>query len=263
MYEVLGVSRDASDDDIKRAYKKLAMQHHPDRGGDPEEFKRISSAYEVLSDPDKRRELDVPPGFRSHPRKNYEYNIGLSLEEVFLGATKNLRVTRKKPCGTCGGHGVLIGELRMGPFVQTMQRHCPRCFGRGELGQDEQIMVSLVLPPGAQGGKRIQRDDITFVIHVESHPVFTRVGNQLSWEPDISFEDSVNGVLLHCPHFKGPFDIDTKTLGVIDPRRVYTVNDTLIKFNIKYPPANKIFSLQDVNVIVECNDEKCSGVSEC
>ncbi len=62
MYEVLGVPRDATDEDIKRAYKKLAMQHHPDKGGDAEQFQKISQAYETLSDPEKRRQLDIPPG---------------------------------------------------------------------------------------------------------------------------------------------------------------------------------------------------------
>ena len=235
MYEVLGVSRDASDEDIKKAYKKLAMQHHPDRGGDPEEFKKISSAYEVLSDPEKRRELDVPQGFRVMPPKQHEYNLRVSLEEAFLGTTKNLRVTRPKPCDTCGGHGVFIGEVRMGPFVHTMQRHCQRCFGRGTLGNDEQVMVSLSIAPVTQGGTRVTHGDITVVINVESHQVFTRVGNQLSWEPEISFEHSVNGTVITCPRFGEPFEIDTKTLGIIDPRRVYTVSDVLTKFNVKYP----------------------------
>ncbi len=262
MYEILGVPRDASEDDIKKAYKKLAMKHHPDRGGDPEEFKRVSSAYEVLSDPDKRRELDVPPGFRARPPKQEEYNITVTLRDAFLGTTKNLRVTRKKQCGVCGGHGLFMGEIRMGPFIQTIQRPCHVCHGRGTLGIDEQILASLVCPPGLQNGFRISCDKISFIVHVENDPVFTRKGTQLSWEPKVSFEDSVNGVTLTCPHFREPFEVNTRTLGVLDPRRVYTVNDTLIKFDIQYPSS--IFSMKLVtDDVVERGDTKCPCVSEC
>lgn len=54
LYELLGVARDASEDDLKRAYRRQARAHHPDAGGDEETFKRITHAYQVLSDPQRR-----------------------------------------------------------------------------------------------------------------------------------------------------------------------------------------------------------------
>jgi curved DNA-binding protein CbpA len=57
-YDVLGVKRDASQDEIKKAFHKLAQKHHPDMGGDAEKFKEISEAYSTLSDPEKRKEYD-------------------------------------------------------------------------------------------------------------------------------------------------------------------------------------------------------------
>ncbi|KAL3622309.1 DNAj domain protein [Castilleja foliolosa] len=53
-YEILGVSKNASPNDLKKAYHKLAIRNHPDKGGDPEKFKEIAQAYEVLNNPEKR-----------------------------------------------------------------------------------------------------------------------------------------------------------------------------------------------------------------
>lgn len=62
-YDVLDINRDATIDVIKKQYKKLALKHHPDRGGDPERFKHISEAYQTLSDPEKRQDYDNPNPF--------------------------------------------------------------------------------------------------------------------------------------------------------------------------------------------------------
>ena len=79
-YEILGVPRGASDSDIKKAYRRLAGQHHPDKGGDTARFQEIQSAYETLSDPNKRAQHDNPnpfgPGFHGHPGGGFEFHFG-------------------------------------------------------------------------------------------------------------------------------------------------------------------------------------------
>lgn len=120
-YEVLGVPKTASQDDIKRAYRKLASQHHPDKGGDTARFQQIQSAYDLLSDPVKRNEFDNPtpqhqhfnfhfgpenlhdifaqfgfgqghPFSRMHSRKNQDYrtSINIRLEDTLEDSDKNL-----------------------------------------------------------------------------------------------------------------------------------------------------------------------------
>ena len=78
-YETLGVPKGASDEEIKRAYRKLAAKHHPDRGGDTAKFQEIQSAYETLSDPQKRHQHDNPnpfgQGFQGHPN-GFEFHFG-------------------------------------------------------------------------------------------------------------------------------------------------------------------------------------------
>ena len=73
LYEVLGVNESSSADEIKKAYRKLAMEHHPDKGGDEEKFKKISEAYDTLGDDTKRIQYD-------NQRKN---PIGSMFEDFF------------------------------------------------------------------------------------------------------------------------------------------------------------------------------------
>ena len=58
LYDLLNVSKNSTDEEIKKAYKKAALEHHPDRGGDSDKFKEISNAYSILSDPEKRQIYD-------------------------------------------------------------------------------------------------------------------------------------------------------------------------------------------------------------
>ena len=71
-YHTLGVNHTTSADEIKKAYRKLASKHHPDKGGDAEQFKRIQEAYEVLSDPQKKSEYDNPQPQQQWQRNHYE-----------------------------------------------------------------------------------------------------------------------------------------------------------------------------------------------
>lgn len=135
-YEVLGVSKTASDKDIKKNYRQLSKEYHPDKGGDEEKFKEINEAYSVLSDPEKRNNYDrhghnIPNNHsyngtdafeairrmqeefqRQHsPRHNkptgqsIRLNVQLILEEIFSGVEKTFKYTRNITCKDCNGIG--------------------------------------------------------------------------------------------------------------------------------------------------------------
>ena len=169
-YEVLGVNRNATEAEIKKAYRKLAMQYHPDRNpGDKEaeeKFKEAAEAYEVLSDPEKRRRYDqyghsgLRGGFEggftdfdlsdalrtfmqgfggfsdlfgmgSRERgpqggSDLQVRLKLSLEEIARGVTKKLRLKKLVTCPACGGTGTEPG------YQAT---RCPVCHGSGEVRQ--------------------------------------------------------------------------------------------------------------------------------
>ena len=146
-YSTLGVGKTASDDEIKKAYRKLARDHHPDVSDDPnaeEKFKEINEAYEVLKDPEKRRAYDNPNpfadggfnpfgnmggfGFRSQSRpqadlprrgQDLKFKAELSLGEALFGKKYVFHYTYRRQCTECGGIG------------GTDIENCPDCSGHG------------------------------------------------------------------------------------------------------------------------------------
>lgn len=82
-YETLGVPKGASEDEIKKAYRRLASQHHPDRGGDTAKFQEIQSAYETLSDPQKRAQHDNPSPFGGHHGFEFHFGGGGGPQDIF------------------------------------------------------------------------------------------------------------------------------------------------------------------------------------
>ena len=82
-YETLGVPKGASEDEIKKAYRRLASQHHPDRGGDTAKFQEIQSAYETLSDPQKRAQHDNPNPFNGHHGFEFHFGGGGGPQDIF------------------------------------------------------------------------------------------------------------------------------------------------------------------------------------
>jgi molecular chaperone DnaJ len=158
-YEVLGVARTASEEDVKKAYRRLARQYHPDANqedpGAEEKFKEIAEAYSVLSDPGRRRDYDVfgsakmPAGgfdpfdlfasffggdpFRSYGRRgdtrrgnDLALELELTLEEVVKGASKSVTIRNLAVCATCRGTGCEPG---------TSPQRCTRCAGTGAVRQ--------------------------------------------------------------------------------------------------------------------------------
>lgn len=171
-YDILGVSKDASQKEIKKAYRKLAKEHHPDTNdGDEkssEKFKEISEAYEILSDPEKRKRYDqyghsgigeddfnfddfARGGFggfedifdmffgggrggRSRRRgpqrgRDLQYKLQISFEEAAFGAEKQITIPRTEVCPECNGSGA---------ETSSDVRTCPKCNGQGQIRVTQQ-----------------------------------------------------------------------------------------------------------------------------
>jgi len=190
-YEILGVPRSASEEDIKKAFRTLAFKYHPDRNRDDgaeAKFKEINEAYEVLSDADKRANYDrfghagaagpIGQGFegfdmggfgdifeaffggtatasRQAPQRGSDLRqtLTITLEDAAFGADKELNVTRIETCSLCGGTGSKPG---------TQPARCPNCNGSGQVRRVHQSIfgrfTNVTACPRCRGEGRIITD---------------------------------------------------------------------------------------------------------
>jgi len=185
-YETLGVPRGAADTEIKRAYRQLAMQFHPDRNpGDKqaeERFKSVNEAYTVLSDPDKRAQYDRfgtvgggvgfgDTGFgtifedifenlfagggrgggrrtRAARGEDLQYELKITLEEAATGVETKIQIPRLEGCEACGSTGVEPGSRRV---------TCEMCHGRGEVRLSQGFLTVARTCPKCRGeGERVE-----------------------------------------------------------------------------------------------------------
>ena len=173
-YEVLGVSRDASADDIKKAYRRLARKLHPDVNSGPdaaERFKEVSQAYDVLSNPDKRRAYDIGgdqgvsagfgqgfgfsdifetifgghagqrgPASRRRSGQNALIRLEVGLREAVFGSEREVQIDTAVLCPTCQGSCCRPG---------TSPRTCDVCGGRGQVQRVARSLLGQVMTTSA------------------------------------------------------------------------------------------------------------------
>lgn len=251
-YSTLGVERNASPDEIKSAYRKMAMKHHPDRGGDEKKFKEISEAYDVLSDPQKKQIFDMggdPRGNQGHGgfhhgggpfefhfnhnnwndifggfgfgqrpmQRNKTINIvvGISLEEVLTGKTLDAEITIP------GGKKKII-NIDIPPGIDDGQQI--RYSGMGDNGISN-------LPPG----------DLIVNIRINNTTEFRREADALWLEKNISVWDAILGCKLDV------LTIDKKNIQISVPPG--TQSDTVL--SCKHEGLPNMRSRQRGNLLIK------------
>ena len=247
-YEVLGVSRDSSDRDIKKAFRRMAMKYHPDRNPDDKEsedkFKEVNEAYEVLSDAQKKAAYDqyghagVDPNMRGGQGGGFDGNFSDIFGDVFgdifgggggrggrssvqRGADLryNMEMTLEEAVRgveksiqspTCHGEGKVISDP------------CNDCHGHGR--KEKTKTLSVKIPAGVDTGDRIRlagegeagthggpAGDLYVQVHVKDHPIFERDGKHLYCEVPISFVDAALGGELEVPTLDGRVKLKVPT----------------------------------------------------
>jgi len=194
LYEVLGVEKDADPKTIKKAYRKLCLKHHPDKGGDEHTFKEVNAAYEIISDEKKREVYDQyglegveqeggpggpgggedlfsmffggGRGRSAGPRKgpSTQHPLKVSLNDLYNGKTVKLAINRKvivgesAECDACRGQGVVMELRQIGPgMITQMQRPCGDCNGQGYKAKtkNERKVIEVHVEKGASNNQKI------------------------------------------------------------------------------------------------------------
>ena len=226
-YKVLGVARDASDEEIRRAFRKLAKQLHPDlnpsnRAAAEERFKKVSAAYEIIGDPEKRRQYDRGEidasgeqrrGFhRAHAgtgpfagrRTADDFGFGDIFSDLF-GATRGR--------ASAGGFGAQGRDVRYTLDVDFLEaatgvkkRVTMPDGGVLDLAVPEGVADGQILrlkgkgAPGLRGGLA---GDALIEIKVKPHPNFKRVGEDIEYDLPITIDEAVLGAKVEVPTISG------------------------------------------------------------
>jgi len=215
-YTTLGISKNASEAEIKSAYRKMAMKHHPDRGGDEKKFKEVTEAYETLSDPQKKQMIDmgVDPNaqhtsYRQGSPFEFHFNTG-NFEDVFGNFGFGGRPIRKNKTLNVNIE-VSLEDILKGKVIDA------------EIGipNGSKRLVNIEVPPGIENGQQIRyrgmgehtlKDlppgDLIVNILVKQHSVFQRQGDMLMIKKFISPWDAILGSEITIE------TIDKKTLTI-------------------------------------------------
>jgi curved DNA-binding protein len=228
-YQILGVGREADGEEIKRAYRKLAMQHHPDRNpgnkAAEEKFKEINEAYQVLSDADKRAHYDrLGSAYQSWQQRggpgNFNWEewmrgagqpgaVRIEYDDLFGGGFSDFF---SQIFGGLGG----FGQPRRGPRPPR-RYESPLVIGLAEAytGGERRVRINersyeVKIPPGARSGTKLRMQgagpegaDVYLVITVTPDPRFERKGDDLLTEVSVDLPTAALGGEVKVPTLKG------------------------------------------------------------
>ena len=199
-YQTLGVTPQSDKAEIKQSFRKLASKHHPDKGGDPEEFKKIQQAYEVLSDPDKRQQYDNPSPFQGQDPFGQGNPCGDVFSDIFGGGFRQQRRPQRNPDAVCDVH-VDLAEVYSGTekIIDTGYAKYKLTIPMGT-EQGSKFVMRGKGPIQQQG---IPAGDLICRVFVHEPQEWGRERNNLFVRVQINYIQAITGTVVRFHHLDG------------------------------------------------------------
>jgi DnaJ-class molecular chaperone len=300
LYEILGVKENASQDEIKKAYRKASLKHHPDRGGDKGQFQKINSAYETLGDPQKRNQYNMQ---RSNPFMNNMNGRGFPTHEnmndifkVFFGQNGGM------PFGFPGGPNVQVFQngrpvnfnriRKPSAISKTIEISIEEAFSgvnkpieierwiqSNGTKRVEKETIYVPIPAGIDNqeiiviqnkGNTINdnlRGDIKIFIRVINDSLFTRDGLNLIYKQEISLKEALIGFKFDIKHLSGKtYCINNNNGKVITPQYTKIIRNMGMKREREHPAPPMVGNLIivfEVKFPESLSEEQQKMIDEC
>ena len=247
LYRVLGVDKTATSDQIKKSYRKLASKNHPDKGGDTKKFQEIQTAYDILSNTEKRAEYDnprnsrnpIPPEFHNG---QFDFNaifdkFGTTFQQNQMHQQMHQQMQSARVSLLIKLEDVVIGgkraiTVRTPSGAQAIEIEIPKGIGDG---------MSIQYPKVAPGGI-----DLIITFKIQPHPLWERQNNNLITDSIVSIWDLILGAELdirdlqnHIITLKIPPRTQPGTMmrlkGLGLPQQKGVIGDILVRLNARLP----------------------------
>lgn len=261
-YQVLGVNKNSSPEELKQAYRKLAMKHHPDRGGDEAEFKKINEAYDVLSNAEKRSVYDTPHQ-QGAWRQNFDPGEPFDFEEVMRQAREmfNEKHQRHRNPDALTDINISLSQVFTGTDILV------------DVGYTREV---IYINPGVRNGTKLRikgkgpsryKDsppgDLIVRINIEIPDNMAIDGKDLFAKIDVNALEAIVGGSVNFDHPTGKelkitipkgtqngARLRLKGFGVPDPN-TRTAGDFFVIVNIFVPNVTNPKHLEELNKIIE------------
>jgi DnaJ-class molecular chaperone len=258
-YSTLGVPKGASDDDIKKAYRKLAMQHHPDRGGNQNKFQQIQEAYDTLGDAAKRQQYDnpAPQGFGGDGF-HFQFNSGSGFEDIFaqfgFGGPFQQQQRKNKD---------LRIQIEL-DLVSTLRDQNKTVSVQTTNGTRETVQVNI--PRGIRSGQQmrfpglgdnmfntIPRGDLFVHFAVRPDPQFSVEGDDVVYHSVIDALDAIVGTTIDVPNLESKVYRLTVPAGTTHGTRMRLPSQGL--YNLNQPTRGHLIVEIQLSVTPRTSDE--------